>query len=285
MAALAKDRNTPKRDGDIISAPVAATKKIYAGGIACLNSSGYAVPASTATGLRPVGRAIEQIDNSSGGDGDLSVKIERGCFRWANSAGADEITAAEIGSVVYLVDDQTVAKTSATGTRSRAGFVVDVDSEGVWLMAGYGLLSDPSGALLAANNLSDLASAATARGNIGGGANKVILPCQDVSLVGADAEVKRLVAPVAGTIAKIQSVISGALTVGNATLTAAINGTPVTTGAITVTQAGSAAGDVDTVTPTAANTVAVGDVITITAGGTNTASETAQVMITITPSA
>lgn len=285
MTALATDRNTPKRAGDQFSLPVAATEKIYAGSLVCLSATGYAVPGSTATTLTVVGRASAQVDNSAGDNADKSIDIERGVFRWANSAAADAITTAEIGDVCYIVDDQTVAKTSGTNTRSRAGFVVDVDDQGVWVLTGYGILSDPAGALLAANNLSDLAAAATARANLGGGADKIILGAQDISLVGASADVKRLVSPVAGVIASVRSVISGALAVGDATLTVAINGTAVTAGAITVAETGSAAGDVDAVTPSAANTVAAGDVITITAGGTNTADETAQVMLTITPSA
>ena len=160
-----------------------------------------------------------------------------------------------------------------------------MDSAGVWVLVGFGVLSDPSGALMAANNLSDLASAATSRANLGGGANKVPVAVPDIDLVGANTQVKRVVAPVAGVIAAIRSVISGALTTGDATLTAAINGTPITGGAITVTQSGSAAGDVDTVSPSAANTVAVGDVISVTVGGTNDATEIAQVIMTITPSA
>lgn len=285
MTALTQDRNTPRRVGEIFNAPVAATTKIYAGSLVCLNSSGYAVPGSTATTLIPVGRATEQVDNSSGSNGDLTIDIERGVFRYGNSASTDLIARTEIGKVVYIVDDQTVAKTNGSNTRSRAGFVWDVDSTGVWVLVGFGVLSDPSGALLAANNLSDLASAATSRANLGGGANKVPVAVPDIDLVGANTQVKRVVAPVAGDIAAIRSVISGALTTGDATLTAAINGTPVTGGALTVTQSGSAAGDVDTVTPSAANTVAVGDVISITVGGTNDATELAQVIMTITPSA
>ena len=285
MTALTQDRNTPRRVGEIFNAPVAATTKIYAGSLVCLNASGYAVPGSVATTLVPVGRATAQVDNSSGSNGDMAIEIERGIFRFGNSASSDLIARTEIGSVAYIVDDQTVAKTNGTNTRSRAGFIVDVDSDGVWILVGYGLLSDPSGALLAANNLSDLGTAATARTNLGGGADKVCLAVPDIDLVGGNAQVKYIVSPVAGDIAAIRSVISGALTTGDATLTVAVNGTPVTGGAITVTQSGSAAGDVDAVTPSAANTVTVGDVITITVGGTNDATELAQVMMTVTPSA
>lgn len=285
MTALTKDRNTPRRVGEVFSCKVAEATKIFAGSLVCLNSAGYAVPGSTATTLTPIGRAEETVDNSSGSDGDLSVSVLRGVFRWGNSASSDLIAITEIGKVVYIVDDQTVAKTNGTNTRSRAGFVVDVDSDGVWLLTGYGMLSDPSGALLAANDLSDLDTPATARTNLGGGADKIVLSVPDLDLVGANAEVKQIVAPVAGNISKIYSVINGALETGNATLTAAIGATPVTSGVITITQADSAAGDVDSATPSAANTVAVGDVISITVGGTNDASKLAQVSLVITPSA
>lgn len=283
--ALSADRDTPKREGQIFGVPMATGAKGYAGGIACLNAAGYGVPGSTATTLKAVGRFNAQVDNTLGQNGDLTADVERGVFRFKNSADADLITVAEVGTVAYLVDDETVAKTSGTNTRSRAGFIVDVDSLGVWVLLGYGLLSDPAGALLAANNLSDLAAAATSRANLGGGANKCILTLHDLDLVGANTEKKHIVSPVAGDIAKIYSVIGGALTTGNATLTADIGGVAVTGGALTVTQAGSAAGDVDSVTPSAAKTVAVGDVIGITVGGTNDAAKLGQISILITPSA
>ena len=97
--------------------------------------------------------------------------------------------------------------------------------------------------------------------------------------------VTRIVAPVAGTITAIRTVLNGALTVGDATLTAKIGANAVTGGVVTIAQASSAAGDVDSATPTAANTVAVGDVISLTCGGTNTANVTATALIVITPSA
>jgi hypothetical protein len=71
-------------------------------------------------------------------------------------------------------------------------------------------------------------------------------------------------------IVAISSVISAALATGNMTITAAINGVAVTGGVVTVTQSGSAAGDVDLAEPTAANTISEGQVLTLTVGGTNT---------------
>lgn len=133
MTALASDRNTPERDGKSFSFAVAAAAKIFAGALVCLNATGYAVKGATATGLKAQGRAEEQVDNTSGADGALSIKVAKGVFRFANSAAGDAITAAEIGSTCYIVDDQTVAKTDGTGTRSAAGKIVDVDVNGVWV--------------------------------------------------------------------------------------------------------------------------------------------------------
>lgn len=78
------------------------------------------------------------------------------------------------------------------------------------------------------------------------------------------------VSPFAGKITKIQSIIGGAIGTADNGITTEINGTAVTGGAITITQSGSAAGDVDSTTPTALNTVAVGDAIEIITDGAST---------------
>ncbi|MDI1231339.1 MAG: hypothetical protein PSU93_09340 [Methylobacter sp.] len=133
--ALTADRNTPSRSGQQFSYPLAAAK-LFAGSIGVINSSGYLTKGSTATGLKCVGRINAQVDNSAGNAGDVSGEVENGTFRWKNSAAADAITLAEVGTVCYIVDDQAVAKTSGTGTRSPAGIVVDVDADGVWVRMG-----------------------------------------------------------------------------------------------------------------------------------------------------
>ena len=132
MAALAKDRNTPRREDELISVPVKAATKIYAGSLVAKAAGGYAAPAKKAADLVVLGRAEELADNSSGKDGDIKVLVRRGIFRWANSAGAGKIAATEIGEKkAYVVDDQTVTKTAAGSTA--AGTITDVDAEGVWV--------------------------------------------------------------------------------------------------------------------------------------------------------
>ena len=133
MAALTQDRNTNRRSGDRLLLAAAAAKKFFAGALVARDASGNATPGAVATTIRGVGRCAGLIDNSAGAAGDLNVAIEKGIFQYANSASTDEITAADIGNDCYIVDDQTVAKTDGTGTRSIAGKVHDVDAVGVWV--------------------------------------------------------------------------------------------------------------------------------------------------------
>lgn len=76
-----------------------------------------------------------------------------------------------------------------------------------------------------------------------------------------------VVAPFAGTVTKIWSVIDGAVGTADITITPSIGGTGITNGVVTITQSGSAAGDVDVATPTAANTVTAGQAIALTVAG------------------
>ena len=130
---LTADRNTKRRDGVLYSDPVAAATRLFAGSIVCLDASGNAVPGATATTLTARGVAQEQVDNRDGAAGDRRVESRRGVFPFANSASADEITRADIGNSAYIVDDETVAKTDGTSTRSVAGVIRDVDDSGVWV--------------------------------------------------------------------------------------------------------------------------------------------------------
>lgn len=133
MAALTQGRNTPARSGDISEPPVAAATRIYIGGMVALNAAGNAVPMTTATTLKGLGRAEEDVDNSAGAAGDKRVRTGRRTYSFNNSAAADAITRADIGNDCFGVDDQTVAKTDGSGTRSKAGKVFDVDAQGVWV--------------------------------------------------------------------------------------------------------------------------------------------------------
>lgn len=138
MSALTAARNTLQRTDELMDFPLKGGVVCHAGGIAVLNG-GYLAPATAATGLVCVGRIDATVDNSAGGDGAVSGAVTAGVFRYGNSAAGDAIAQADVGQDCYLVDDQTVAKTSATNTRSRAGRVTAVDALGVWVLMGLGL--------------------------------------------------------------------------------------------------------------------------------------------------
>ncbi len=93
-----------------------------------------------------------------------------------------------------------------------------------------------------------------------------------------------LVAPHAGNVTKLRSVIDGAVGTADITITPNIGATPITNGALTIATAGSAAGDVDVATPTAANTVTAGQAINlVVAGGGSGGSPRVHVVVELTP--
>lgn len=91
--------------------------------------------ANDASTYKCLGIAQESVVGGAS-DGDVKVRVKAGVFNLVNSAGVDAIGADDVGRPCYIVDDQTVAATSAGGTRAQAGVVAFIDSEGVWVSAG-----------------------------------------------------------------------------------------------------------------------------------------------------
>ena len=245
MTALTASRITTRRPGDRLALIVAAAVQVFQGGMIGVKPDGTAVPASADPTLFIPG--IADRDAAAG----KPVEALKEIAVFENSAAADEVTKGNIGDDCFVVDDQTVALTNAGGTRPRAGKVFDVDAYGVWV---------------------DFRSALDAK--------TMIVPLTIETLVGANAY--RAVAPVAGKITKVWSITEGVLTTGDATLTGRIGATLITNGVITIAQAGSAAGDVDSATPTANNVVVAGDGISFTVGGTNATASKARLFVEIT---
>lgn len=131
MVALTTDRNTPEKMGPESTGLLGASQAIFAGAILMRNASGHLIEGATATGSFGVGRAEERLSSTSAGV--TAIRFKRGTFRFVNSSAGDLITTADIGAVAYIVDDQTVAKTNGTSTRSPAGIIDGVDAQGVWV--------------------------------------------------------------------------------------------------------------------------------------------------------
>lgn len=86
----------------------------------------------------------------------------------------------------------------------------------------------------------------------------------------------------AGTVTGVHSVIDGVIATADCTLTAKVNGVAMTSGAITIAFSGSAAGDLDSASPSAGNTFTSTDYLQVTSDGASTNAVTATLLFTIT---
>jgi hypothetical protein len=131
MGALTQDRNTAEIIGDDRQGTLGLNQLAYAGGMLMRNATGDLLKGATALACIGAGRAEERATSTTAGVTPISFKV--GTFRFANSAAGDLITKANIGTLCFIVDDQTVAATNGTNTRSPAGIVEGVDAAGVWV--------------------------------------------------------------------------------------------------------------------------------------------------------
>lgn len=76
-----------------------------------------------------------------------------------------------------------------------------------------------------------------------------------------------IICPHSGDIAKIYTVIDGVVSTADIVITPYIGSTAITNGAVTIATAESAAGDIDSSTPTAANTVTAGQAVKFSVSG------------------
>jgi hypothetical protein len=106
MTALAKDRDTRKKPGQLGEGPIAQAEKLFGGAAICVNAAGYLVAGEDAAGLIFAGISIGRFDNTLGSNGDLAGVFDREGLHLMILGNA--ITQANVGDQVYLVDDQTV---------------------------------------------------------------------------------------------------------------------------------------------------------------------------------
>jgi hypothetical protein len=122
------ERETIMNDGQIISIGVAASTKIELGKLVCNNGSGYGVEGADTVSYVTIGVAEETVDNSSGSNGDLDVKVRRKKAFWFKNSSTAAVTIASIGASVYIEDDETVALASGPTNDIVAGTCLAVDS-------------------------------------------------------------------------------------------------------------------------------------------------------------
>lgn len=227
MTALAAPRSTRRQGPDqvipvCLDYPIADSVILYPGAMVALNSTGYAVPVTSATGLIVIGRCASDrtLDNTVVGHaaGALRVPVDSGVFYWANAAAADAVAAANRGAVCYGYDDQTVTITSSS--RSVAGIVVDVDASGVWVL--QGLITQVATAGVPSNP-----------------AYVISVPIPALSAIADAGVLARLTPGVAGRIIGTEFQVTTAVTTAAklTTLTPKIGATPVGGGILALTSA------------------------------------------------
>lgn len=176
MTALTRERNTLKLGDGIVpeqlEIPVASSTRIFAGALVVRNTSGYAVPAFESALIAPAGVATQTVDNRTGASGDKLIEVRPGVFGFINSGGGDAITIADCGAAAYMVDDQTVAKTDGSGSRSVAGRIVDVQSGLVVVAVGQAPLIGELGEVTPAQ-LTSATSLASILSKLGGATSTV----------------------------------------------------------------------------------------------------------------
>lgn len=123
--AQTANTNRIRVEGDIRQQGMAASVVVFQGALIMRNAAGFLTKGATATGSVGVGVALEAKTGGAQA-GDETLKVRLGSYWFKNSASGDLITVAQTGDICWIVDDETVAKTDGTASRSPAGFVEDV---------------------------------------------------------------------------------------------------------------------------------------------------------------
>lgn len=265
MSAATTQRNTVQMGALVIpelwTLPVKAATTIINGTIVCTDSTGYAVPATTALGLKVYGCAQPgtppsglAADNSAGSNGAVGVNVLSGVFPWYNSAAAEAIPFGYTGAC-FLVDNQTVALTDGEGTRSFAGMVQQVNTDGTVFVLMAPWLAAPA-------SLNP----------------KAVITLPVFAMTGiADGVIAKVTPGFAGRIIKAQWVQGVPVTTGSklSTLTPAIAGVSTTGGAIALTSAlcTPLGAEIDGSAITALNSFTAAQQISIVASSTTSFSE------------
>jgi 3D (Asp-Asp-Asp) domain-containing protein len=122
MTATTTAREAKRKDGKLISYPIAAVK-IPKGALVSINAAGYATNSTDASGETFAGVAYETVDNSAGSAGDLSIRVETsGTFVFVDGGGNGAQT--DVGVEFKVVDNQTVTDASTTNNL-KAGIAVE----------------------------------------------------------------------------------------------------------------------------------------------------------------
>jgi hypothetical protein len=133
MGALDKNKDGPRKAGELESYLVEDSVHIYKGALVVLNNAGYLEPATNAADKVLAGVAYEECDNTLDGhsQGGKTCRVYRkGIFKFVTA----DLVQADVGIVCYVEDDQTVNDAGSVSQGVIAGTVVEIESAtAVWV--------------------------------------------------------------------------------------------------------------------------------------------------------
>lgn len=130
MTATTTAINTEYRDGILIPVPLAAAAIVLMGTFAVVGADGYAVASANVGAADQICLGIWESDAENPDvAGSVHGVVRRNKHFLVANSSTDPVTQVEIGQVVYVADNQTIAKTDNAGVLPIAGTFMGFDLE------------------------------------------------------------------------------------------------------------------------------------------------------------
>lgn len=132
MTALTADRDPRRKERKLGAGKAGASQLLYGGAALMFNSSGYVIEGADTASCVFAGICNNQVDNSSGSNGDKDVEFWRDGLFLFNMDTA--ISQSDVGSKAYLVDDQTADVVANVSNNIFCGVIAEyVTSALAWI--------------------------------------------------------------------------------------------------------------------------------------------------------
>lgn len=137
MTATTTPINTEYRDGILIPIPLAALCIVLMGTFAVVGADGYAVASANVGAADQTCLGIWENDAENVGTaGEVHGVVRRNKHFLVANSTSDPVSQADLGQLVYIQDNQTIAKTDNSGVLPIAGAFMGFDLENplyVWV--------------------------------------------------------------------------------------------------------------------------------------------------------
>ncbi len=141
MAALTgADVVKHKEEARLVSLPVLAGANIFNGALLMMTSAGFVDSAAPTASSFFAGIATEDVDNTSGGNGDVSVNVfQSGTHQMAISGVAVTDVFSEVFAETDNTADVSIGTGPATTNAQKCGQIVNLESGLAWVDINVGI--------------------------------------------------------------------------------------------------------------------------------------------------